>query len=137
MALQVKSLTVGKPLPDVSMAAMNDSFNVIPTPDIVHDLYVAPSLPTSPVPRTAIISNIRLINTHATDAVQFTLYFNRPDSNGCFRRRQLTPPNVSLPAGFEYIDDDEITLEPGDRIQAKANAAGVLQYLISGVERDV
>jgi hypothetical protein len=38
--------------------------------------------------------------------------------------------------GFSLIDEGEITLEPGDKIQGKADTANVIQYLISGVERD-
>ena len=45
--------------------------------------------------------------------------------------------NMSLGAGLLYIDDDEITPEAGDRLQASANTANAVQYLISGVERDV
>ena len=31
----------------------------------------------------------------------------------------------------------QITLEPGDMLQAKADVGGVIQYVISGVERDM
>jgi len=45
--------------------------------------------------------------------------------------------DLSLAPGLLYIDEGELTLEPGDRIQGKADVANVIQYVISGVERDV
>jgi hypothetical protein len=45
--------------------------------------------------------------------------------------------DLSLQPGFLYVDSDEISLEPGDRIQGKSDTANAVQYVISGVERDV
>src|SRR5437868_3907999 len=53
-------------------------------------------------------------------------------------RRQITHVDMALGAGAMYVDEDEITLEAGDRIQAKANSTiNAVHYLISGVERDI
>ncbi len=138
MSVQIKSLTNGSPIKDTSQAAANDSFNLIPTGNEFYDLYTAPN--TSTTRRCAIVKGIRLLNTHATAVAKVTLYFNRPTApppNGLNRRRLLAPADISLPAGFAYIDEGEIALEPGDKIQAKADVANVIHYVISGVERDV
>jgi hypothetical protein len=135
MSVQIKSLTNSAPVKDNSLAAPNDSFNIIPTQDEIYDLYTAAN--ESSDKKAAIVKGVRLINSHATAAVKVTLYFDRPNTAGQNRRRLLSPPDVELPAGFTYIDDGEITLEPGDKIQAKADTANVIQYIISGVEREV
>ena len=61
----------------------------------------------------------------------------RPNASGQYRRRQITPVDMVLQPGFIYIDDDELTLEPGDRVQAKADTANAIQYVISGLEQDM
>jgi hypothetical protein len=137
MSLQIKSLTIGAPTIDNSLAAPNDNFNIIPTANTVYDLYTAANDATNKVFKAAVVSTIRLLNTHATSTVKVTLYFMRPNASGQNRRRLLSPPDIALIPGFTYFDDGEITLEPGDRIQAKADVANAVQYLISGVERDV
>jgi hypothetical protein len=135
MSLQIKSLTNTVPAKDVSLAAALDTFNIIPTANEVYDLYSAPY--TSATKRGAIVKSIRLVNTRiGTSGVKVNLYFNRPNANGQNRRRLLTPPDVLLTDGFTYIDSTELTLEPGDKIQGKADVANVIQYVISGVERD-
>ena|SRR6266496_1449930 len=137
MSVQIKSLTNGVPPRDTSLVAPNDFFNLIQGANIVYDLYTAPNVTTPTVnTKAAIVKSIRVINTHATATVKMTLYFNRPNASGQNRRRLLTPADMSLPPNFVYIDDSEITLEPGDKIQGKTDTAAVVQYLISGVERD-
>ena len=82
------------------------------------------------------MNSIRLVNVSA-GTVKVNLYFMRPNASGQYRRRQISPVDLSLQPGLLYVDSDEITLEPGDRIQAKADTANAVHYLISGVERDV
>jgi hypothetical protein len=134
MSLQIRSLTNGTPAKDISLVAAIDSFNIIPTANEVYDLYTAAK--DSINNKSTIVQSIRLANTHATNTVKVTLYFNRPNTSGQNRRRLLAPADISIPAGFTYIDEGEVTLEPGDKIQAKADTAKVVQYVISGVERD-
>jgi hypothetical protein len=134
MAIQIKSLNNGEaPVKDTSIAAMTDNFNKILTANEVYDLYSAPSTPGGR--KSAIVKSIRVVNTH-TSTVTVNLYFCRPNSSGQNRRRQLSPVDLALGAGQVYIEDDEITLEPGDKIQGKANIADKIHFLISGVERD-
>jgi hypothetical protein len=136
MSVQIESLTVGAPTVDTSLLAQNDFFNVIPTANTVYDLYVAADDAPNNNRKSAVVESIRLINTHATATAKVTLYFNRP-AGGLGRRRLLTPVDMQLPPNYMYIDDAEITMEPGDKIQGKTDTAGVVQYLISGLERDV
>jgi hypothetical protein len=138
MATEIKSLTTGDaPQPDNALVAQNESFNIIPTANVVYDLYAAPDEPEDNNRKGAIVSSLRLINIHATATAKVTLYFNRPTTSGQSRRRLLTPADMQLPPNYMYIDEAEITLEPGDKIQGKSDTAGVVQYLISGMERDV
>lgn len=135
MSLQIKSLTSDAPVKDTSLAAPNNSFNLIPTANDIYSLYSAANATDNK--KTAIMKGLRLINTHTED-VSISLYFNRPNTTtGQYRRRLIAPAGIVLPAGCAFLDDSEITLEPGDKIQAKASVANVIQYLISGVERDV
>ena len=130
MALNLKCLTNGAPTQDNSLAAQNDFFNVIPAANIVYDLYTTPSA------KTALVKNIRVVNIGGASA-KVNFYFMRPNNSGQYRRRQILPVDLVLQAGAVYVDDQEITLEAGDRIQAKSDTANVIQYLISGMERDV
>ena len=82
------------------------------------------------------MKSIRLVNTHSA-TVKVNLYFNRPNATGQYRRRLIGPVDITLAPGLSFIDDSEVTLEPGDRLQAKADVGGVIQYVISGVERDM
>ena len=134
MSIEIKSLSNAAPTLDNSLPAPNDPFNTIPGANVIYDLYTAAN--DSTTRKTAIVKSIRLVNISGS-AVTVNLYFNRPNASGQYRRRQISPVDLSLLPGALYVDSDEITLEPGDRIQAKATAANAIQYLISGVERDV
>jgi hypothetical protein len=135
MSVQIKSLTIGAPQVDNSFAAPNDNFNLIPSANVVFDLYVAKNDTVNSIFKTAIAKSIRLVNTAAVP-VKINLYFTRPNASGQSRRRQISPVDLSLGPGFMFIDDDELTLEPGDKIQGKADTANAIQYTISGIERD-
>src|SRR5262245_53739679 len=120
MSLEIKTLTIDPPSKDISLAAPIDTFNVIPTANEVYDLYAAPNDPVNNIRKSAIVKSIRMINTHASSAVKVSLYYNKP-ANGQYRRRLLAPAEISLPAGFSLLDDSEVTMDPGDKIQAKAD----------------
>jgi hypothetical protein len=129
MAVVVKSLTSTAPTIDNSLPAQNDTFNVVPSANVIYDLY------TTPTAKTAVVKNIRLVNTSSA-SVKVNVYFMRPNASGQHRRRQISPVDLVLAPGYLYIENEEVTLEPGDRIQAKADTASVIQYLLSGIERD-
>lgn len=82
--------------------------------------------------KTQIIKSIRFANPSASAAVTLNVYFAR--STG--PNRQIAPKNLIIPAGNIYVDESEITLEAGDRIRASVSG-GVVDYIISGIERDV
>jgi hypothetical protein len=86
------------------------------------------------------VRSIRLINTHSAP-VKVTLFVYHeasPDSTTTLRQqRLLTPKNMSLPPNYLYVDDTEITLDPGDKVQGRVGLGNVVQYLISGAEREV
>lgn len=93
-----------------------------------------------PVPsgKATIIKNIRLVNTGA-NAVTVNLYFKRGSDTAV----RILPKDVSIAPGAMLIDDDEITMEyivgtPAivDAIRGVASATNVIDYVISGVERD-
>jgi hypothetical protein len=134
MSVQIKSLTNGSPVQDQSGPVPNDKFNLIPTAGVFFDLYTAPSSTT--VRKGALVKGIRVLNAGAAPA-QVSLYFNRPTPNAPSSRRLLAPPNIVLQPGSAYIDEGEIALEPGDKIQGKSDTANVIQYIISGIERDM
>jgi hypothetical protein len=122
-----------------------DNFSVIPTAGVVYDLYTAPNAPgdpaaVPPVPqniKSAVIESIRLVNKSA-GLVTVNLDFMRPHPiYGWHRRVPISRVDQALQSGFVYIDDSEITLEPGDRIQGVASVANAVHYVISGVEREV
>ena len=134
MSIEIKSLSNPAPVKDISLSAPLDSFNIIPTANEVYDIYTAPNETTDK--KSAIVKSIRLVNIKA-ETVNLSLYFNRPDENGKNRRRLLTPDGLGLGSNSTYIDDGEITLEPGDKLQLRANSANAIQYVLSGVEREV
>src|SRR5947208_2996818 len=135
MSVIIKALTTttGAPVLDKSLAAQNDFFNLLQTPNVVYDIYSPPNDATAK--RAAIVKAIRIANTHTAN-VKITLYVNRPNASGLNRRRLLTPADMTLGPNQVYVDESELTLEPGDKIQAKADVGSVIQYWITGLERD-
>ena len=131
MSVEVKILTLEPPTQDTSSAS-SINFNSIPTSTgaEVYDLYVVGAN------KTAIVKSLRFVNTHTAD-VELTVYLMRPDGSSDHQRVLLTPEDMTLTPGFVYVDEAEITLEADDRIQAKASVDKKIQYLISGVEREV
>jgi hypothetical protein len=135
MSVQIKSLSNSAPTKDISLAAPLDTFNIIPTANEVYTLYSAPNDSINSNKKAAIVKSIRLVNILA-QTVNISLYLNRPTASGQNRRRLLAPKNLPIPQSGAYIDDAEITLEPGDKIQAETPHAMAIHYVISGVERD-
>ena len=134
MSIQIKSLSNPAPVRDDSLAAPLDTYNIIPTANQVYDIYTAPNDTTNN--KSTIVKSVRLANIKA-QTVAISLYYNRPNASGQNRRRLLTPEGLAMLANSTYIDDGEITLEPGDKIQLKADVANAIQYVLSGVEREV
>lgn len=115
MAVQIKSL--GK--------------STVPTSE--GDLYFVP------VNKTAIVKSIRLVNTGSA-AATVNLFVRRSTTGTSYR---IAPKDMALAAGAAYVDDSEITLEGltttngEDRVRGVVNTGATVDYVISGVERDV
>ena len=99
-----------------------------PNADTVYDLPAA--VPTG---KAWIVKSVRLLNTD-TVARTVNLYFFKSSGSAA---RQISPKDMVLGAGQLAIDDQEITLGAGDKIQGKASSGNKIDYVISGVERDV
>ena len=87
---------------------------------------------TAPASKSTIVKNIRLVNTDTAPRT-LNLYYKRSGGTA----RLITPANMGLAAGFLGIEEAELTMEAGDKIQGDASVANKLDYVISGVERDV
>jgi hypothetical protein len=82
--------------------------------------------------KAQIIKSMRFANTNTSAPVTLNLYFARSSPP----ELQIAPKNLSIAAGQIYVDDTEITLEPGDRIRGSVSTGGVVDCIISGIERD-
>jgi hypothetical protein len=129
MSVEIKQLTMLEPVFDDQAEATDDTFNLIPEANKVYTLY------TAPANKAVIVKSVRVTNI-LSQTVQINLYLNRP-ANNLPRRRLLAPKNLPIPQQSTYIDDAEITLEPGDSIQALCLQNNGVHYVISGVEREV
>ena len=96
-----------------------------PLPASTTSIYLSP---TTPVALTTIIKSIRLVNKGSTATMNLYLK-TAADGND----RRLMPPNFSISAGTMVIEDQEITMSPGDNIDA--DTTGTVDYLICGIQR--
>ena len=97
------------------------------------DLYSVPS------GKSAIVKGIRLVNTGSAPVV-VNLWFRRGTS-GAGTSYRIAPKDLTLAPGAAFIDDSELTMEyvdasNVDRVRGMV-ASGTVDYVISGVERDV
>ncbi len=136
MSLQIKSLFTRDPNSNqpAQASGTDGQANLIPGANAFYILYTASK--ASGNLKSAIVKGIRLFNDD-TSPVSVSLCVNSPPDNTHFSRYHLIPENTLIPAKSTLIDDTEITLGPGDEIQALASAASKIRFLISGVERDV
>jgi hypothetical protein len=150
MSVQIKNLTSILQPRIADMRADTGTgvkLNRIPLDGNIYDLYAAPNSTT--IKKAAIVKSLRVTNTHDAPVVIDLFYTDdvvvgtTVSALEC-RRRRIAPPLVRLSVGFAYIEDGEITVEPGGRIQASAKPeTGAVQptkcidYVISGVERDM
>ena len=82
--------------------------------------------------KALIVKNIRLVNTHSTTAINVTLNANIGGTN-----RKVSPAEVSLAPKQMYMDDQEITLETGNKLRlTTGSGGGPVDFVISGIMRD-
>jgi len=77
------------------------------------------------------VKAIRLVNTGAS-TITLNIYFVRSAQT----KRWISPKNLTLAPNQMYVDEVEVTMEAGDKIQADASSANAVEFVISGVERD-
>ena len=94
------------------------------------DLYQAPTTPTA---KAAIVKNMRFVNV-GTGSVTINIWFKRAAGGTPYR---ILPKDVAIAPGQLLIDNEELTLESDDRIQGQVSSGGTVDYVLSGVERDV
>ncbi len=96
------------------------------------DLYIAP------VNKAVIVRSIRLVNTGA--AAQVDLFIRRGSSG---TNRHIVAKSLSIGSGGAYLEDTELALEGltaagnSDRIRGTLVSGGPVDYVFSGIERDV
>ena len=92
-------------------------------------LYVVPS------GKAAVIKNFRLANNEASTARTVNIYYLRSglsDTNA----RLILQRGLSITAGNVVVDANELTMAAGDKIIGDASVANMIDFVVSGVERD-
>lgn len=84
------------------------------------------ALYTVPGNQRALIFTLVLINTDAA-ARTVNIYVG----NGVNSRR-ICPKNLSIDPGAMVVLDDEIVIHEGERVEADASVAAVVDYVLSG-----
>ena len=79
--------------------------------------------------KAVIVKNMRFVNKGTSAAATLSVFFTGTG------QRNIIPPGLSLLPGMAFIDDQELTLEAGDKIEGLASTSDV-EFVISGVERD-
>ncbi len=84
-----------------------------------------------PTGKAQIVKAMRFVNTSASASIGLNVFLSHSGSE-----RQISPKNVNVAPGAQYIDDTELTLEAGDKVRGSLSATGTVDYVISGIERD-
>ena len=93
--------------------------------------------------RAAIVKSIRLVNTSAS-SVTVNAWLKRTVTSQTTTTTRVLPKDIVLAPGQMLVDDSEVTLEYSlvgavttqDFIILQSTVANVLDYVLSGVERD-
>ena len=83
---------------------------------------------------SAIVQGMRLTNKGSADATVH-LFFLRNGGSVSTDLRRLLPKNFVLPPGYSIVDEDQLTLGPGDAIYGYASVAATVDCILSGAER--
>ncbi len=93
--------------------------------------------------KTAVVRSFRLVNTHASQSTTVNVVITSVSPGSPSGQppvgtdRQVSPRNVAVPPGGGYIDDTEITLEANHKLKATVGSSGPVEFVVSGIERDV
>lgn len=78
-----------------------------------------------------VINTITCVNTHTA-----TIYINLYLKPGGGAARRIIQKDLRLRAGEMGLSEEEVTLDPGDVIQADATVASKVDYIIGGIENE-
>jgi len=91
--------------------------------------------PPSGTTKSAIVKNIRFVNTSDSDAAELKLTLSAQGQS-----KQITPSSgssqLTVPAKGLFVLKDEIPLAAGESILGSTNTAGEFDYVVSGMEKD-
>lgn len=90
------------------------------------------ALYTVPAGKTAIVKSMRFVNTNDTTSYTMKIYYKRNSGTA----RLILPKDLSIAPKALVLDNDEITMEAGDEIRGEASTTNVIDYVISGIQRD-
>jgi hypothetical protein len=79
---------------------------------------------TAPM-KTAVVKTMRFTGVATMGTLKLNVYFVPSGSTYPTNARRIIPKDQLLPAGYEVIDDTELTLGPGDSIYAETSITGV------------
>jgi hypothetical protein len=100
---------------------------------------------SAPVPQSALIKALRFAGVAANGNVKLNVYFVPSGGSYSTNGRRILPKDQLLPAGYEIIEDTELTLGAGESIYAEATVAGVtnpapngpwVDVTVAGLERE-
>ncbi|MBI2928464.1 MAG: hypothetical protein HYY24_22575 [Verrucomicrobia bacterium] len=79
----------------------------------------------------AIINNVRIVNTHATNSTQVNLYYT-PSGGSQLR---ILDQNKSINAGDLLVVKPDLTMVPADKIELVSASGASLEWVVSGVDQ--
>jgi|SRR5947209_4252605 len=88
---------------------------------------------TTPL-KAAIVHGLRLTNISSGPAKVQGFFMKNGGTIGTDERR-LVPIDLTIPAGYTIIDDDQLTLGSGDGIYAFSDTADAIDWVMSEAER--
>ena len=94
------------------------------------------ALYTVPPDKAAIVKSMRFVNTDDTDPVTLDLYYLKSGGTHPDDARRILPAGVSLAKNSLLLEEAELTLGAGDKIEGIASAATTVDFVFSGIERD-
>ncbi len=82
--------------------------------------------------KAVIVRNMRFVNTNDTNTATLNVFFKRGSNT-----YRLLEKNLIINAKKLHIDVNEVALEANDSIEAVVLTGETVDYVISGIERDI
>jgi len=95
--------------------------------------------------KTALIKTMRFTCVAASGNVKLNVYFVPSGSSFPTNARRILPKDLLVAAGYQILEDTELTLGQGDSIYAETSVSGVtdpaptgawIDFNVAGLERD-